>query len=259
MKIALVHSGSNPVERESVLAERLGLSLLQTSSLRPPAGTGTEQFDFYLQYDSEGLGLRSTAADAPGTVRVDFSDARLNYRVGNAARNQNIVKAIGIKGKYRPFVLDATAGLGKDAYLFASLGCEVQMLERSAVVHALLEDGLRLALAGKEELASVAERMHLQHADFLDIAADSAQFDVVYLDPMFPSRNKSAKVKKDMYLLQKLLGHEENSSRLLSAALPLARKRVVVKRGKLSPWLTSEKPDIEFKGSSSRYDVYLTH
>ena len=90
MKIALVHCGSDPDERESVLAQRLELSLLPASSLGPSA-----ELDFYLQYDSEGLGLRSTAADAPGAVRVNFFDARLNYRVSNAARNQNIIKAIG--------------------------------------------------------------------------------------------------------------------------------------------------------------------
>lgn len=259
MKIAFVHSGSEPVEQESVLAERLDLPLLSSDSLRPLDEASVAEFEYYLQYGSKGLAIHCTHAAAAGAVMVDFSDVRLNYRVGNSARTQNIVKAIGIKGADRPHVLDATAGLGKDAYLFASLGCEVQMLERSAIVHALLEDGLRRAVAGNEETASAARKMHLQHADFLDIAASSAQFDVVYLDPMFPSRNKSARVKKDMYLLQELLGHEENNARLLPAALPLARKRVVVKRGKLSPWLTSEKPDIEFKGSSSRYDVYLTH
>lgn len=258
MKIPLLHAGSEPGARESALAERLGLTLLPGAALHSLADPSIAEFEYYLQYDAAGLSLYCIHADMAGAVRVDFSDARLNYRVGSSAKNQNIVKAIGIKGAGRPHVLDATAGLGKDAYLLASLGCEVQMLERSIVVHALLEDGLRRALNGNAQIAAAAKNMHLQNTDFLHVAPTSEQFDVVYLDPMFPARNKSARVKKDMYLLQKLLGHEENDAALLPMALPLARKRVVVKRGKQSPWLTSEKPDIEFRGSSSRYDVYLT-
>lgn len=259
MKIALVYSGNSPSMQETALARRLEIPILPRESLLASSTKPVVEFEFYLQYDSAGLGLRSTAIDAPGVVRVDFSDAKLNYRISNSAKDQNIVKAIGVKGANRPEVLDATAGLGKDAYLLASLGCEVQMLERSAIVHALLEDGLQRAKLGNDDdMVKAAERMHLQHADLFDFAVSSTQFDVVYLDPMFPARKKSARVKKDMYLLQQLLGHEEESPGLYSAALPLARKRLVVKRGKLSPWLTDEKPDIEFKGSSSRYDVYLT-
>ena len=251
MKIAVVHSESNPAKQETLLAQHLGLPLL------PITDVSVGALDYYLQHDAMGLGLHSTQSDASGAVRVDFSDGKLNFRAANATRNQNIVKAMGIRGADRPHVLDATAGLGKDAYLLASLGCDVQMLERSVIVHALLEDGLRRAMAASDEIARTARKLQLHNVDFLELASGSEQFDVVYLDPMFPLRNKSARVKKDMYLLQKLLGHDENNSELLAVAVKLARKRVVVKRAKLSPHISAEKPDIEFKGSSSRYDVYL--
>jgi 16S rRNA (guanine1516-N2)-methyltransferase len=153
--------------------------------------------------------------------------------------------------------LDATAGLGKDAFLIASLGCEVSLLERSAVVHALLADGLARTGYYGEEIGAILGRMKLHFGDLLEFVADSQQFDVVYLDPMFPERRKSAKVKKDMAALQQLLGHQADGAELLDCAKLLAKKRVVVKRAKLSPHLGSGKPDIEFKGSSSRYDVYI--
>ena len=99
--------------------------------------------------------------------------------------------------------------------------------------------------------------MNLHFGDLMEFVADSKQFDVVYLDPMFPERRKSAKVKKDMAALQQLLGHQTDGAELLDYAKLLAKKRVVVKRAKLSPHLGPGKPDIVLKGSSSRYDVYL--
>ncbi len=254
MKLALVYAGNVATDAEKSLARRLGLLLIA------PGQTEKLQIDFYLRYEPEGLSLYCDHNGATGAVRVDFSDAKLNYRLADATRNQNIVKAIGLKrteSQQRLTLLDATAGLGKDAYLIASLGCEVQMLERSPIVHALLEDGLQRGLKGSSGIAEAVGRMRLAHDDFALGNKDLPPVDVVYLDPMFPLRKKSARVKKDMFLLQRLLGSDEDDPKLLEAALRLARKRVVVKRAKLSAYLTARKPDIEFKGSSSRYDVYL--
>ena len=99
--------------------------------------------------------------------------------------------------------------------------------------------------------------MHLVHADFLEFPLAASSFDVVYLDPMFPADRKSAKSGKGMFLLQELLGYDSDEATLLSKAREVASKRVVVKRGKLSPQLAGAKPDICFRGSSSRFDVYL--
>ncbi len=125
------------------------------------------------------------------------------------------------------------------------------------MIHALLADGLARTGYYGEEIGAILGRMKLHFGDLLEFVADSQQFDVVYLDPMFPERRKSAKVKKDMAALQQLLGHQADGAELLDCSKLLAKKRVVVKRAKLSPHLGSGKPDIEFKGSSSRYDVYI--
>ena len=41
-----------------------------------------------------------------------------------------IARAIGLNSPTAPHVLDATAGLGGDAFVLASLGCPVTMVER---------------------------------------------------------------------------------------------------------------------------------
>ena len=261
-RIALLKRGATASAQEHSLAESLAIPLLE-------AGVPSSlDLDYYLRLDPAGLGLFSTASDAPGAVRVDFSNQSLNYRVLNKPKHQNLVKAVGLKkaaahSAPRLRILDATAGLGKDAFLLASLGCCVTMLERSSIVHGMLADGLERALLAdnpqaKIAVAATASRLSLRRGDFLDLTDALEPVDVVYLDPMFPARSKSARVKKDMFLLQGLLGHAESQPELLDAALNLAVRRVVVKRGKLSPALDQRAPDISYKGRSSRYDVYLT-
>lgn len=255
MKVAVVRIGSAVTEQEIRLSTELDLPIVELTSSYSPSEVS--DFDYLLAFRDAKLHLLSVSDTKAGELCVDFADTKLNHRANSAIRSQNIAKALGIKGVYRPVVLDATAGLGKDAFLMASLGCKVSLLERSALIHALLADGLNRTGYYGEEIAAILQRMDLHFGDLLEFVADSQQFDVVYLDPMFPERRKSAKVKKEMALLQQLLGHQSDGAELLESAKLLAKKRVVVKRAKLSPQLGSGKPDIQFKGSSSRYDVYL--
>ncbi len=255
MRVAVASPEQGPAQQAKRLADSLLLPLVAIQQL--PGDQGLQDYDYFLAYENSILGLRSTDTKHPGVLCVDFTDPKLNYRVKSSIRNQDIIKAIGVKGAVRPKVLDATAGLGKDAFLFASLGCEVLLLERSIIVHALLEDGLRRATQDRTGAAAVVSRMNLLRGEFIEFTAEARQFDVVYLDPMFPARRKSAKVKKDMAMLQQFLGHEADNGHLLEQAKILAQKRVVVKRAKLSPYLGSKTPHIEYKGNSSRYDVYL--
>ncbi len=256
MKIAVAQTECDQTHRASLLADSLGLPLIEFPQT---SGDYSElEYDYFLAYQDSTLGLHSMDSQQAAVLSVDFSDPKLNYRVKSSIKSQNIVKAIGIKGPLIPTVLDGTAGLGKDAFLLASLGCKVTLLERSPIVHALLQDGLARINQYDESTAAVLSSMQLHYGEFTKFGFEAQQFDVVYLDPMFPERRKSAKVKKDMALLQQLLGHQTDDEDLLLHAQKLARRRVVVKRAKLSPPLSSQKPDIRFKGNSSRYDVYLS-
>ena len=205
---------------------------------------------------------RIEAADS-SAVAVDFSAPALNYRVTSAVKQQGLSKAVGIKAALRPSVLDATAGFGKDAYLLASQGCRVQLFERNPFVFALLQDGLARGVASQQEtVVAACQRLSLVNQDFIESNIDAlggvGSVDVVYLDPMFPESKKSARVKKDMFALQELLGAANDAEALWEHACRRARRRVVVKRSKSAPTLGTRAPDIQYKGSSSRFDVYLT-
>ncbi|MDP6415308.1 MAG: class I SAM-dependent methyltransferase [Gammaproteobacteria bacterium] len=248
----LTRSGS-PTAAESALSNTLGLPLIDSEELAP----GNPEF--YLCYAETGLSLNVNDARTSGAVVVDFDSKKLTRRAGDRLRQQNLIKAVGLKKRQTLRVLDATAGLGSDGFLLARAGCEVRLLERNTVVHALLEDGMQRALKGSRSPATrdAVSRMQLTRADFNQAAAQLGSYQVIYIDPMYPLRHKSAKSKKSMQLLQRLLGETADVSGILELALHKATERVVVKRAKQSPSHAGLSPDVSFKGSSSRFDVYL--
>lgn len=213
-----------------------------------------------LWLDGQGLHLKTLDDLKMGTVQVDFaSDAMAWRRQHGGGKNEAVAKAVGMKPGFKPQVLDATAGLGRDAFILASLGCQVTMLERVNAVAALLDDGLQRAANDPELSQWLPQRLRLLPASALDsLSAWQGEVpDVVYLDPMFPHRKKAALVKKEMRLFQLLLGPDLDADALLTPALCLAKKRVVVKRPSGAPYLNNQKPSLEMQGKANRFDIYL--
>ncbi|MCK6391466.1 MAG: class I SAM-dependent methyltransferase [Azonexus sp.] len=213
---------------------------------------------FALQVGDSGLRLQELGAGAPGPVQVDFVGGAMAHRRRQGGGNgQMIAKAIGIQPGIRPDVLDATAGLGRDAFVLAQLGCQVSLIERQPVMAALLADGLRRAHADAE-VAPIVERMQLIQGDAIALmrAWVGTPPQVIYLDPMFPHRDKSSLVKKEMLLLRPLVGDDQDAPALLEAALALATHRVVVKRPRKAPTVDARQPGYTLEGKSSRFDIY---
>lgn len=232
-------------EAASVLAQQLGL----------PLAGNTE---FALQLCSNGLQFVELGDNAPGPVRVDFVEGAVAHRrLFGGGSGQMIAKAVGIQAGVRPRVLDATAGLGRDAFVLAELGCVVTLIERQPLIAALLADGLQRAQADAE-VAAIVARMNLLGGNAIDLMKawhDEAP-QVIYLDPMFPHRDKTALVKKEMRLFRPLVGADDDAPDLLAAALALATHRVVVKRPRKAPAVAGEKPGYVLEGKSSRFDIY---
>ncbi len=297
-----------------------------------------------LVVTADGVELR-----APGLrpIRVDFVSGKLGF---SRRRNRfsGLHRAVGTPPATQT-VLDATAGLGQDAFLLALAGCIVTAVERSWVVAALLRDGLRRALADGQVAAALGGRLRVVVGDSRDVlraianrsdvvaalggpggvggwgtsgaavtvgvptlgadvesgnrvgrvtvhravgdvvfgavspsSADAfaedptaeggavraangglvasprevgERPDVVYLDPMYPPRRKSAEVRKEMRVLRALVGDDPDAAELLTAARRVARRHVVVKRMRLAPELM---PGVlrSYVGRTTRYDVY---
>ncbi|WP_160286015.1 class I SAM-dependent methyltransferase [Pseudomonas knackmussii] len=228
-------------------AQRLGL----------PCAEGDDA-DFAVQVGDDGVQLLQLGPDSPGPVRVDFVEgAAAHRRQFGGGSGQMIAKAVGVQPGVRPHILDATAGLGRDAFVLATLGCEMQLIERQPLIAALLEDGLARA-ARDLEVAPIAARMQLHQGNAIELmsAWEGEAPQVIYLDPMFPHREKSALVKKEMRLFRPLVGDDMDAPALLQAALKLATHRVVVKRPRKAPIIAGAKPSYSLEGKSSRYDIY---
>ncbi len=267
IRIAVVALEKQYISRAEALSRQLNLDFV-SADLHLHRGHqhqgGQHQGDlahycYFLCYGIEGLHLQSAASLSPSPLRVNFADKSFSYRRKHSGKSQAIAKAVGIKPRATLSILDATAGLGKDSFVLASLGCEMQLLERSPVVHALLQDGIQRALESRDEvLVSIARRITLHLGDAETWFKKLPVADVIYLDPMFPVRTKSAKVKKDMVVLQNILDHGDDIVPLLSSAIKCARYRVVLKRPRKAALIEGFSPNYQLLGKSSRYDVYLT-
>lgn len=204
------------------------------------------------------LELRKLDEPKLGGIFVDFvTGAMAHRRKFGGGRGEAVAKAVGIKGGYLPDVIDATAGLGRDAFVLAALGCRVRMLERHPVVAALLDDGLRRGYADAEIGGWLRERLTLLHVVSQQALSDITPApDVVYLDPMYPHRQKSAMVKKEMRVFQSLVGPDEDADALLEPARRLAKKRIVVKRPDYAPPLAGVATQSAVVTKSHRFDIY---
>ena len=205
-----------------------------------------------LRRDADGLAL----AGGGMVLRADFSALLPRLRPDRLGR-ELLVRAARVRGVEAPTAVDATAGLGEDSLLLAAAGFTVTMFEKDPVIAALLRDALERA-AANPELAPVAARMTLVEGDSVAGLRDLGfSPDVVFLDPMFPERTKSAAVKKKFQLLHHLERQCDNEAELLGAALAACPRKVVIKRPPKGPLLAGAKPSYQVAGKAVRYDVLV--
>ena len=150
-----------------VLAQALDVNLVQNcdpQSLAEP--------EFALMLDEQGIALQQTGRKAPGPIRAEFAEGSVDHRRKfGGGKGQMIAKAVGVKAGVYPRVLDATAGLGKDAFVLATLGCHLQMLERSPVA-APPAPRLEPTQAGVPAVASSAPAAPVHAANALELSHD---------------------------------------------------------------------------------------
>ena len=216
--------------------------------------------NYSLEMRNEQLGLVDQDNLDMAPVVIDFVSGKTAYRrkyghVGGEA----ISKAVGIKKGHRPNVVDATAGWGRDAFVLATLGCRVHMIERSKMVAKLLEDGLGRAKQDEKIGILIKNNLSLICGEGQkELRQTPFEPEVIYLDPMFPHKEKSALVKKEMRILQEVVGPDDDANALLTLALTIATNRVVVKRPSYEGFLAELKPHTSIKTKKHRFDIYLT-
>jgi 16S rRNA (guanine1516-N2)-methyltransferase len=220
--------------------------------------------DLALVYDNDGLSL------VGGKLKLQGDFTSMVPRVkGDMWQHELIARAAKLKdeeGKLR--AMDATAGLGEDSLILAAAGFEVTLYEQDPVIAALLKDAL-IRARKIPEIKDMVMRMKLVEGDSIKAMLDmrdcllsenkvvSNMPDLIYLDPMFPERQKSSKIKKKFQLLQKLERPCFNGDEMVSAALSLNPKKIIIKRPMKAEILGNRKPEFSYKGTSIRYDCFM--
>lgn len=213
------------------IAQRLPEGFALASGVVPGRG-------WHLFVDRDGLTLRKR-----GSARFRLPDAPPHGR--RRARKSTLARACDAGSRVR--VLDATAGWGTDGLALARLGCHVRMLETHPQVFAMLDDRLRRSgVCAAPDWADARSRMR---------SADGERYDVVYLDPMFPPRNKTALPARPLQVLREIVGEDApDASELLALARRCALGRVVMKQRAHGPAVGD--PDWRVTGRTVRFDVY---
>ncbi len=263
-----------PVERMSI-QEALGQDISIKEAPDQRASAQHLEGGIILKHDAEGLSLVKNGM----SIRADFYPllSRISH---NKLHRELLVRAAKIKGAQNPIAIDATAGFGEDSFLLAAAGFQVYLIEHDPIIAQLLRDALARA-AAHDELASITARMTLIEANSIDellalkepqgqsssLLAEALKRDfpselniapdVIYLDPMFPARTKSAAVKKKFQLIHQLEKPCEDEAALLDAALAARPRKIVIKRPLKGPFLSGIKPSYSLKGKAIRYDCLV--
>lgn len=250
--IAITASVDARLVEAKQLADKLHLPYLDD-----PQSAAAGNYDYLLIFTPDTLGLIKSGEKITTAFNIDFLSGKLFYRCQQASlRKELLARAIGKHPREPITLVDATAGLGRDSFILASLGFHVTLLERSPIIHALLKDAHQRAKLDPRTAPAI-ERMQILQVEAKDWLINNPS-DVIYLDPMFPERQKSAAVKKEMVILQQLLGKEDDANDLFNIALHQATQRIIVKRPRLAENIANQAPNFSLMGKSSRFDIYLT-
>lgn len=198
---------------------------------------------------------KAAADEAPV---ADFVGGAFGHRFRQGiSRREDLPRACGLARQAGLRIVDATAGLGRDAFVLAACGAEVTLIERSPDIHALLAQGLARAAEAGPAHAEVVARMRLIHGDSRQVLA-GLRPDVVLVDPMHPPRGNSALVKKNLRQVRSLVGADADALDLMQVALAAARQRVVLKWPlRASPMAGLPAPAHQIVGKTVRYDVFV--
>ncbi len=250
-KISITYASSRLKSKAESIAEKWQFPLVDNEN---PAKDSIQ-----LRVNENNLELICHSPLYSEPLLIDFLNGKNNVRrIKMSARKELLAVAMGLHRQKNKTICDLTAGWGQDAFVMACLGAKVIMIERSPVVAALLQDAWQRACQVESIQKLSWQFLNMDSFEYLQELEIKNYPQVIYLDPMFPERKKSALVKKEMQILQKIIGEENDSAKLLNSALRKAKERVVVKRPRLAePLLPEIKRDLILFGKNTRFDIYF--
>ena len=195
-----------------------------------------------VRFDSRGVSLSGFGL----TYQGDFVETMLHRVTRGRLQHEMLVKAVKSDKEGRK-AIDATA----------AQGYEVTLYEQNPVIAALLKDAIRRAKKNMD-LKDIAGRMKVIEGNSVEGMSKLLDpVDVIYLDPMFPARQKSSLINKKLQLIQKLEPPCSGEKDLFDAAIRANPDKIIVKRPLKSECLAGREPSYTLKGKAIRYDCYV--
>ncbi len=195
------------------------------------------------------------------TQRSTKLSLNLDFRQGNYRHRQQaigkepLLNAVKIQKKSPKTIIDATPGVLKDSFMLANRGIDIIAIERNPLLYVMVKKAL-----SHFDTDSQTDNIHIDYhfGDAKDLLANF-HADIIYLDPMYPPKRKSAQVKKEMQILHQVIGADSDSDELFHAAKKQG-SRLVVKRPSYATPIANSKPSFSYstdKRGATRFDIYL--
>ena len=209
----------------------------------------------YFVYDSNGLSFVKDSINPKEVLHVDFLSGTLGWRLKRVNHERNLRKALGKTDKQLS-IFDSTAGLLTDTMIFLSLGHKVVAVEQSKIIYSLVKDAI---LRAKDKIPELKNLIFLNDNSLEVYKSMSKEFDVIYLDPMYPSLNKKNKKSGRLENIKKILEIENFtncSENLVKDFLDLEYKKIILKRP-LKLRKNYSNINYQVLGKTTRFDIYL--
>lgn len=198
--------------------------------------------------------LMLSCHEFPKDIFFDFEMYwKYHQKQNYSLKKEPLAKALRLKDKKKPFIWDISCGTGKDSILLLSFGMKVKAFERSKIIGVLLLDALR-RVQDPYLVDVLEEHFSLEIADPRYFPEEQKP-DIIYFDPMYPEKKKTSLPRKEMRVLRKLVGNDDDAKDVFLWARGKALKKVIVKRPIHAPAII-ENPLHSFKGKSTRYDMW---
>lgn len=214
----------------------------------------------YLIYSDDKLTLTESSID--NTIMLNFDFVKMwKYHASQKynIKNELFAKALGIKQKTKNKlkIYDSTCGSGKDSILMLFFGCKVIATERNNVIYSLLLDARRRLFEYLEEINEVKLDFEIKYID----AKSGLEFveeniDIIYCDPMYPSRKTKALPRKEIQIFKNNIGLDQDRHHLFEWALKQNVNKVIVKRPRKGVDLFGV-PTAIYTGKTTCYDMYF--
>jgi len=209
----------------------------------------------YFVYDINGLSFVKDSVNPKEVLHIDFLKGSLGWRLKRVNHEKNLRKALG-KTDNQLSIFDATAGLLTDTMIFLSLGHKVVAVEQSKIIFSLVKDAI---LRTKKKIPELKNLIFLNGNSLDAYKSMSKEFDIIYLDPMYPTLNKKNKKSGRIENIKKILEIEnliENGENLVKDFLDLEYKKIILKRP-LKHRKNYSNINYQVLGKTTRFDIYL--